>query len=170
MIQIINYEQLQNGYGVWCPNQVHCLIVDDKYFYHRYKHVGWLQTSIKPTQLIIASEVEADLDNYIIENNLKDIKQAYDVWHEPELTIQLIFRLEKQVDFLLDNPDFLQKIIMAELPTHKEVESGLVFIYANFLLPEDKIKLENPKYEIKINCKEGFHLELNEGIWSAVKD
>jgi hypothetical protein len=151
MIKIYTYETLENAYGVWSNEKVYSLIVDDKYYYSKHQHRGILQTSLKTNQLMVASLVEADLADYISQNNLKDIKTAYEVWHEEDMTIQIIFTAEKQAEFILDHKDFLEKIQMAELPV--VIENGFVYVYANFILEDDIEKLENPKYEIIIKNK-----------------
>lgn len=113
-------------------------------------------------------------DSIITNNYLHKAVDEYnntppaDLWHFENEKIQIVFTLEEQMQFILANPDFLQKVIQAELPTASQYKNA--YIYANFILDTDMVKLRDEQYTIQINCAVGFHLVLNEGVWIAVKD
>ena len=69
-MKIIAYNEEQN-YGIEDNNNiVYSAIVCEKYYYHRHKHRGTLQTSLRQHQFLVASQIESDIYNYISDNNL----------------------------------------------------------------------------------------------------
>lgn len=135
-----------------------------------FPYAKWM-TPTEASQYIANPET---FDSIITNNYLQQAVNWYnntppaDLWHFENEKIQIVFTLEEQMKFILANPDFLQKVIQAELPTASQYKNA--YIYANFILDTDMVKLRDEEYTIQINCAVGFHLVLQEGVWIAVKD
>ena len=146
-MKIIAYNEEQN-YGIEDNNKlVYSLVVDNQFYYRKHKHRGTLQTSILPSQWIVASEFESDLQDYINDNNLLDINSVLENWHSEhqDKQFQIILTEKQAVQLILVKPEF------GFLNETTITENSYVYIYVNYIEDEDMILLESQNIIINQN-------------------
>ena len=93
------------------------------------------------------------------------------LWHDETCLIQIIQSKDDCIKMMRLHGELA--IIKRDMGIQDYEEYGNVYTYLNFLYDIHKGWIEDPiehRWNAQIEVRPGYHLELNEGVWIAVKD
>jgi len=135
-----------------------------------FSYAKWL-TSVECTEYF-ATPTQETIDNIIETNYLQRAVDDFnntppaDLWHDEACLIQIVQVNDECLRMLEDYPEIAVYRKQMGIDTHREY--GNVYNYVNYILAEHKFLLES--YNTNINCKTGYHLELQDDRWVVVED